>query len=76
MNLNKTINIYGSATANHNLHIFQSNDNINFYHYDELSPVQSNSSYHFYTTITNSLRYIKLVNNNHANTYTLYYTII
>lgn len=76
MNLNKTINIYGSGIANHNLHIFQSSDNINFYHYDELTPTAPDTTYHFYTTITNSLRYIKLVNDNHNNTFTLYYTIL
>ena len=74
--INKTINIYGLGSGNHNFYILQSADNVNFYLSQEVSPTSYNIVYHFYTTINNCLRYIKLVNNNHTNTYTLNYTLL
>lgn len=69
------VHIYGTATANHGIDIFQSDDNVNFYFYDNISPKSYGANYDFHTKIKNTLRYVKLINENHSNTFTLNYTI-
>jgi hypothetical protein len=72
----KTINIIGSATGNHPINIYHSVDGSTFYLDSEHNPeVGVDSNYHFNIKIQDELRYVKLVNGNTSNTFTLNYTV-
>lgn len=72
----KTINIIGSATGNHPINVYHSVDGSTFYLDSEHQPEQGvDTNYHFNIKIQDELRYVKLVNGNTSNTFTLNYTV-
>jgi len=71
----KFINIYGSGSGNHSIRLFTSSDNVNFYFMQEIYPNTVNGNYEYYVQTSEQLQYVKLVNSNTSNTFTLNYTL-
>ena len=71
----KNINITGEASDDHPIYVHHSVDGTTFYLDSEHSPVASGATFHYNIKIQDELRYVKLVNSNNPNTFTLNYTI-
>jgi hypothetical protein len=72
----KFINIYGTATGNHPIYLYTSGDGGFVYYYQEtLMPQTINSTNYFYIQTSEHLQYVKLINGNTSNTFTLKYVL-
>lgn len=71
--LKKSIIIIGLGSANHSFYLEHSNDNTNWYLNTEVSPVSHSGNYHFNLKVEQGVRYYRLMNSAHANTFTLKY---
>ena len=71
----KNIIIYGNSAGMHNINVYTSFNNVTFNYVDSIIPVEINSTYNYYKKFSNLLRYVKIINNDTVNNYTLYYTI-